>query len=210
MEDVLKRLEGYRALPLVRFDRPEDPLPLAKALDRGGLPCLAVTIRSGACLEGLEQLRQAMPEFLAGAGDIMNTGQGRRAIAAGARFLLSPVWEPSLVELGQRTGVPVIPGCATPTEIARAVGTGCSLLNFFPAGALGGIPVLEAVSGPFDQARFLVTNGVDRGNLLSYLASPKVTLCGVKWTAPVELVNSGRFDQIARLTGELAGLMGNG
>lgn len=83
-------------------------------------------------------------------------------------------------------------------------------LNFFPAGALGGIPVLEAVSGPFDQARFLVTNGVDRGNLLSYLASPKVTLCGVKWTAPVELVNSGRFDQIARLTGELAGLMGNG
>ena len=203
MKDPIKRLEGFRALPLVRIDAPETALPLAEALEKGGLPCLAATFRSAACLPGLRRIRQGLPDFLAGAGDIMDARQGRQAIEAGAEFLLSPILSPSLLELGRETGIPVIPGCATPTELAGALGAGCSLVNFFPAEALGGVQVLEAVSGPFDHARFLVSNGVDQRNFRDYLASPKVRVCGVKWIASVELVNGGRYEEIARLTGEL-------
>ncbi len=203
MKEILKRLEGYKALPLVRIDTPEAALPLAAALEKGGLPCLAVTFRSAGCLEGLRRIHQSLPGFLAGAGDIMDAEQGCRAIEAGAQFLLSPILEPSLLELGQETGIPVIPGCATPTEIAGAFRAGCGLINFFPAEALGGVRVLEAVSGPFDQALFLVSNGVNRENIREYLASPKVRVCGVKWIASVELVDSGRYEEITKLTGEL-------
>lgn len=203
MYAALEQLKCGRILPLVRLDTVSAAIPLAEALMDGGIFSMAVTIRSAACLEGVSSIKRKYPDFLVGIADLKNQLQAQLAVDAGADFLLSPIMSQELLAFSKEKQIPAIIGCCTPSEIAMALAGGAELLNFFPAAALGGVSALTAFSGPFDEAEFLVTNGVNESNIEEYFRCKKVKICGVKWIASVDLVNSEQFRRISELSAAL-------
>lgn len=181
-QDVLDRLRKDRMLPLERFDSATDALPLAEARRREGLSCMAVTVRSAACFEGLSKVREKFPDMVLGAADIRDPALIRRAADVGVDFVIMPVTRSDLIEACKKAEVLPVPGCCTPTEIDLALSCGSILLNFFPAEAVGGLKALTGISGPFDDAEFLVLNGVEPENIKTYLGFRKVVACGIKWS----------------------------
>lgn len=203
MSIILEYMMKNRALPLLRFDSLESVLPLADSLIKGGLPLAAVTIRSEACFEGIEIIREKHPKMIIGVGDIVNITQAEQSIERGAQFVLSPIVNREIIDYCINMNILVMPGCCTPTEIAVAMSYGAEVLNFFPNEALGGVSVMSAILGPFDDVKLIVTNGISETNLHDYLDNKKVKICGVKWIATPEMVNQGAFQEIVLRTKSL-------
>ena len=204
--NVLARLGEARVLPVVELDTSEAALPLAEALMAGGLPAAEITFRSEAAADSIGILRARFPDMLVGAGTVLDIGQVALAHRAGSQFVVTPGFNPAVVEACVGTGLPVLPGINNPTGVEQAMGFGLEAVKFFPAEASGGVSFLKALSGPYPSMRFLPTGGIGPDNLGSYLALPNVLACGGSWIVSPALVRAARFDEVARLAREAVAL----
>ena len=202
MDEILKEIEGYGIVPVVRIEKAADALPLGKALLAGGLPLAEITFRTAAAEEVIRTLTEGMPELIVGAGTVLTTEQAGKAIRAGASFIVSPGFNPKIVSFCREQGVPVIPGVNSPTQIEAAMECGLRVMKFFPAEESGGAAFLKAVAAPYEGIRFIPTGGINAANLVSYLSLKNVIACGGSWMVKGELISAGKFEEITRLTAE--------
>ncbi len=202
MQDILHQLETFGIIPVVVIERTRDALPLGQALAQGGLPVAEITLRTPAAAEAIRALARGLPEMLVGAGTILDVEQAKRAVEAGASFVVSPGFDAEIADWCLASGVPLLPGAATATEIMAVRKQGLRVVKFFPAEASGGAAALRALSEPFRDVRFVPTGGVNAQNLAGYLGQPFVAACGGSWMARKETIAAGRFDEITRLTRE--------
>lgn len=201
LSDVVAALRVARVLPVVVLDDADDARTLAGALRAGGISCAEVTFRTDAAEAGIMNMA-GLDDFLVGAGTVVSSDQVDRAVAAGASFIVSPGFSATVVHRARELGVPVFPGVATPTEIQMAFDSGQSILKLFPAEALGGVAMLDALAPPFPSVRFIPTGGIRISNLSSYLARPSVLAVGGSWMVKRSLVQQRRWTEVERLTSE--------
>ncbi len=202
MNDILKKIELLGVVPVVKIDDEKDALPLAEALIKGGLPAAEITFRTNAAEGAIKTISTAHPEMLVGAGTVLNTEQADKAMAAGAKFIVTPGFNEKVVRHCIDKGYPIVPGCPTPSDIELAIECGLDVVKFFPAENLGGIKMIQALAAPYVGVRFMPTGGINSGNIKSYLDSDKIVACGGSWMVKGDLISSGRFDEIERLTKE--------
>lgn len=200
------RLRAFGVVPVVTIGRASDASGLADALSAGGLPIAEITFRTDAAADAIAAIAKSQPDFLVGAGTVLDVPTLHRAIDAGASFIVAPGFNPAVVDSCLELGIPVIPGVSTPTEIEAAIARNLKLLKFFPAEAAGGLPFLTAVSAPYRGISFMPTGGINRGNLPAYLAKPFVAACGGSWIAGETAIAEHRFDEIAGITREAVAL----
>lgn len=202
MSNVLTELCGYGVVPVVVLNRAEDAKPLAEALVKGGLKCAEVTFRTEAAEESIRIMSSSFPEMLVGAGTVLTTEQVDRAVGAGAKFIVSPGFDPEVVDYCISKNIPVVPGCITPSEVAQGVKRGLEVLKFFPAEQAGGLAMIKAMSAPYTSVKFMPTGGISAKNLEEYLSFKKIVACGGSWMVKADLVDSGQYDKIEELTRE--------
>jgi 2-dehydro-3-deoxyphosphogluconate aldolase/(4S)-4-hydroxy-2-oxoglutarate aldolase len=200
--DFQEMLGTLGVVPVVEIPRADDAVPLAEALAAAGLPCAEITFRTASAAEAIAAIAATVPDFLVGAGTVLNVAHARTAVSAGARFLVSPGFDAETVEWARERGVPILPGVCTPSDIMRALACGVSLLKLFPAEAIGGVAYLKAVAAPFKDVRFVPTGGIGAGNLADYLAVPQVAACGGSWMVKKDVIAAGDFARIRALTAE--------
>lgn len=205
MGNVLEELAGYGVVPVVVLNRAEDAKPLAEALCRGGLKCAEVTFRTDAAEESIKIMSESFPDMLVGAGTVLTTSQVDRAVAAGAKFIVSPGFDPEVVDYCIDKNIPVVPGTITPSEVAQGVKRGLKLLKFFPAEQAGGLAMIKAMAAPYTMVRFMPTGGINARNLPDYLASDKIAACGGSWMVKASLVDNKEYDRIEEMTREAVG-----
>lgn len=202
MKNIYEQFQKMGVVPVVVLDDAKDALPLAKALVEGGLPCAEVTFRTEAAAESIRQMIEAYPEMLVGAGTVLTTEQVDEAVAAGAKFIVSPGFDPEIVDYCIEKKVPVLPGCATPSEVAQVVKRGLKVVKFFPAEQAGGIAMIKAMAAPYHTLKFMPTGGINQENLKDYLSFDKILCCGGSWMVKGDLIKAGAFDKICELTKE--------
>ncbi len=202
MNPVLEQFQKIGIIPVVKIERAEDAIPLAKALCEGGLPVAEVTFRTAAAKDAIVAMTNAFPEMLVGAGTVLTTQQVDDAVAAGAKFIVSPGLNPKVVRYCQEVGVPITPGVTSPTEIEQAIELGLNVVKFFPAEASGGLAKIKAMAAPYGNMMFMPTGGINAQNLTEYLDYPKVIACGGSWMVSSDLINKGDFAKIKQLTQE--------
>ncbi|MCL2126738.1 MAG: bifunctional 4-hydroxy-2-oxoglutarate aldolase/2-dehydro-3-deoxy-phosphogluconate aldolase [Treponema sp.] len=202
MHTVLSELGKIGIVPVIKIDDPEKAVPLAKALAEGGIPCTEITFRTEQGEEALRRITGELPDILAGAGTVLTADQADRAIGAGAKFIVSPGLNPKVVTRCMEKGVPVIPGCVSPSDIEKALEFGLEVIKFFPAEQAGGLEYIKAVSAPFPGIRFIPTGGIGAGNIAKYISFEKVLACGGSWMAESGLVSAGNFEKITVLARE--------
>ena len=206
MDPVLEVIGRHAIVPVVAIEDAEKAVPLARALKAGGLPLAEITFRTAAAKAAIQAITEAEPDVLVGAGTVLTPQQVDDAIAAGARFLVSPGCNPTTIRRAQERGIPITPGVCTPTDIETALELGLITLKFFPAESYGGLKTLKALAAPYGMVRFVPTGGITAANLADYLAFPKVHAIGGSWMVKADLIDQGRFDEIERLTREAVSL----
>ena len=202
MKNIYEQFQQMGVVPVVVLEDVKDALPLAKALVEGGLPCAEVTFRTEAATESIRQMAEAYPEMLVGAGTVLTTEQVDEAVAAGAKFIVSPGFDPEIVDYCIGKDISVLPGCATPSEVAQAVKRGLQVVKFFPAEQAGGIAMIKAMAAPYHTLKFMPTGGINQDNLKDYLSFDKILCCGGSWMVKENLIKAGAFDKICELTRE--------
>ena len=180
--------------------------PLARALVAGGLKALEVTMRTPAALDAMRAMADAAPDAVVGAGTLRSPADVKAAVAAGARFGVSPGLSPAVMDAAEDAGLPMLPGVATPSEAMAAAERGLEILKFFPAEANGGMPVLKAWASPLAGLDFCPTGGVGPGNAPDYLALSNVICVGGSWVAPSTMVRQGDWNGITNLARATASL----
>ena len=202
MSYIADKFEELGVIPVVVLENTKDALPLAKALMEGGLPCAEVTFRTEAAQESIRLMAQEYPDMLVGAGTVLTTKQVDEAIEAGAKFIVSPGFDPEIVNYCLEKEIPIFPGCVTPSEVAQAVKRGLKVVKFFPAEPAGGVAMIKAMAAPYNQLRFMPTGGIGTLNLKDYLGFDKIICCGGSWMVKVDLIKNGEFEKICNLTKE--------
>lgn len=203
--DVGTMFAGSRLVPVVVLDDAAHAAPLGDALVAGGLACAEITFRTAAAAAAIEVLAQRSG-FLVGAGTVVTTDQVDQAIAAGARFVVSPGLDPAVVTHCQERSVPVLPGIATASELQAAMRLGLGAVKFFPAEAMGGARTVKALAGPFPEMRFVPTGGISPDNLAGYLTQRHVLAVGGSWMVAPDLIRANDFATIAEDTRQAVAL----
>lgn len=200
MTELLTRISEIGVVPVIKLTNPErDALPLAEALCAGGVPAAEVTFRAAGAAKAIRAMSVAYPQMLVGAGTVLTTDQVKEAADAGAKFVVSPGFNPKTVEYCQSVGMPILPGCTTPSEIEIALGYGLEVLKFFPAEQSGGLAKIKAMSAPFFMVKFMPTGGISLKNLGTYLACPAILACGGSYMVTDELIENARWGEITAL-----------
>ena len=207
MSEMLKTIEGFGVVPVVVLNDAKDAAPLAKALCEGGLPCAEVTFRTEAAEESIRIMATEFPEMVIGAGTVLTIDQVDRAVGAGAKFIVSPGFDPEIVDYCISKNIPVLPGCITPSEVTQAVKRGLEVVKFFPAEQFGGVATIKALAAPFTSVRFMPTGGISAKNLADYLGFKKIIACGGSWMVKGDMVAAGEFDKIKEMTAEAVQLV---
>lgn len=197
--NALDRLKNVGVVPVVVLERAEDAVPVARAMLTGGVDVMEITFRTAAAAEAIRNVAAECPEMLVGAGTVVTVEQCEKAVALGAKFIVSPGFDGEIVDWCMERGVAVTPGCVTPTEIMAALKRGLSVVKFFPAGIYGGLKAMKALSAPFGQVKFIPTGGVSADNLAEYAAAPFVHAVGGSWLCPKADVAAGNFAHITEL-----------
>ena len=200
MNDMIKELYSIGLIPVINIENADDAVPLAKALIDGGLPAAEITFRTPCAAEAIKRIADAYPEMLVGAGTVLTTEQVDAAIAAGSKFLVSPGLNPKVTAYALSKGVPMLPGCANPSDVEAALELGLKTVKFFPAEAAGGLKMLKAMAAPYGQLTFMPTGGINADNLLDYLKFNKIVACGGSFMVADQLVKDKKWDEITALT----------
>lgn len=207
MSTVIEKISTLGVVPVVVLEDAKDAAPLAKALVEGGLPCAEVTFRTDAAEESIKIMTSEYPNMFVGAGTVLTMEQVDRAVAAGAKFIVSPGFDPEIVDYCLSKKIPVFPGCITPSEVAQAVKRGLKVVKFFPAEQFGGVATIKAMAAPYVGLKFMPTGGVSAKNLENYLSCDKIVACGGSWMVKGDLVKAGKFDEIKAMTEEAVKLV---
>lgn len=207
MSNIINEIYNIGIVPVIALDDVKDAKPLAKALYEGGLPCAEITFRTDAAEESIRIMSEEYPDMLVGAGTVLTTEQVDRAVAAGAKFVVSPGLNPKIVRYCVEKGIPILPGCANPSDVEQAIECGLEVVKFFPAEQAGGLNMIKAMSAPYTKMRFMPTGGINPTILNNYLDFPKIVACGGSWMCPKDLVAAGEFDKIKELTREAVNKM---
>lgn len=202
MKTLEEQFYDYAVVPVVVLDDAEDAAPLAEALVKGGIPCAEVTFRTEAAEESIRIMSEKYPEMLVGAGTILTVDQVDRAVAAGAKFIVSPGFDPEIVDYCLKKNIPVFPGCVSPSEVAQAVKRGLKVVKFFPAEQAGGLAMLKAMAAPYTMLKFMPTGGINTKNLKEYLGFSKILCCGGSWMVKGDMIKNKEFDKITEMTRE--------
>jgi 2-dehydro-3-deoxyphosphogluconate aldolase/(4S)-4-hydroxy-2-oxoglutarate aldolase len=206
MSEAFERIEKYGIVPVIKLEKAEQARALGRALIEGGLLVAEVTFRSSAATGAIALLRKEFPELLVGAGTVLTVEQVEAAIAAGAAFAVTPGFNPRIVDACIAKALPIVPGINSPSQIELALERGISLLKFFPAEASGGVKMLKALHGPYADARFVPTGGIDASNLASYLALSYVAAVGGSWMVKDDLIAAEAVPELAALCREAVAL----
>lgn len=185
--EIYNRIGKAAIIPVIKLERVEEAVPLARSLLAGGIPVAEVTFRTSAAVEGIAAIRREVPQMLVGAGTVLTTDQANAAIQAGAQFVVSPGSNGKIIDRVLAAGVAMIPGVATPSEIEAAMERGLNVLKFFPAEALGGVAMLKALAGPYPQMKFVPTGGISASNMKDYLHQKNVLAVGGSWMIQSDL-----------------------
>lgn len=207
MNPILEQLSKFGVVPVVVLNDAKDAEPLAKALCDGGLPCAEVTFRTAAAEESIRTMTEKYPEMLVGAGTVLTTEQVDRAVAAGAKFIVSPGFDPEIVDYCLEKEILVLPGCVTPSEVAQGVKRGLKILKFFPAEQYGGVATIKAMAAAYVGIQFMPTGGINPKNVKDYLACDKIFACGGSWMVKGDMIEAGEFDKIEALTKEAVAII---
>ena len=207
MNKTLEKIGELGIVPVVKIEKAEDALPLGRALINGDLPIAEITFRTSAAEESIKSLTKELPTLLVGAGTVLTIEQVKKAVSAGAKFIVSPGFNPKVVDYCIENSVPITPGINNPTQIEMALERGIKVVKFFPAEASGGLSLLASMSAPYSEIKFIPTGGINLNNLTSYLSNKKVHACGGSWMVKTDLISSGNFNEITRITKEAVSIM---
>jgi len=202
MDEVLETIAARRLVPVVKIENSRDAVPLGRALLDGGLPIAEITFRTAAAEGAIQAMTTELPDLLVGAGTVLTVDQVESAVKAGARFMVAPGFNPTVVDYCLAHNIPVVPGINNPSQIERALERQLKVVKFFPAEASGGLPFLKAVAAPYGDMLFMPTGGINQQNLLDYLAFPRVVACGGSWMVDTGLISAGNFAEITRRSRE--------
>lgn len=202
MNKVLEEIQNYGLVPVVVLNDAADAIPVAKALCDGGLPVAEVTFRTDAAEESIRLISKEFPNMLVGAGTVLTTEQVDRAVNAGAKFIVSPGFNPNVVKYCIDKNIPVAPGCNNPSNMEQAMEMGLDVVKFFPAEQSGGVKAIKAMAAPYVNLKFMPTGGINAKNLADYLSFNKIIACGGSWMVSGDLVKNKEFDKIEALTKE--------
>ena len=197
---MFELIRGYKIVPVVKIDDAEKAVPLAKALIDAGLPVAEITYRTAAAQESIRRIAEAFPQMLVGAGTVLTTQQVDSAISAGAKFIVSPGFNPKVTSYAMEKGITMIPGICTPTELEAAMELGLRTLKFFPAEQAGGASFIKAIGAPYGDVSFIPTGGISESNMKEYLSLKNVLAIGGSWMVKSDLIANDEFAKITELT----------
>lgn len=200
--EVLNKLSAIGLVPVVAINDADKAVDLAKALIKGGLPCAEVTFRTAAGEEAIRRIAKECPQMIVGAGTVLTVEQAQRAIKAGAAFIVSPGFDRSVVQWCLDNKVPVCPGLNSASLVQEAISMGLEAVKLFPAEQCGGTGMLNALSGPFAQMKFMPTGGVNTKNLTDYAKCKNVFAIGGSWMVKADLINAEKWDEIIAICRE--------
>ncbi|MDA3835386.1 MAG: bifunctional 4-hydroxy-2-oxoglutarate aldolase/2-dehydro-3-deoxy-phosphogluconate aldolase [Spirochaetales bacterium] len=201
-------IQKAKVVPVIKLEKAKDALPLMDALQSGGLPIAEITFRTSAAAQAISLVRKHRPEIFLGAGTVLTLEQAQEAVDAGAAFIVSPGFNPELVHWCIKGNIPIVPGVNSPTQVEMGLRKGLKVLKFFPAEASGGIAMLKALGSVY-EVEFMPTGGISQKNILSYLALPSVIACGGTWMVKADLISSGNYEEITKITREAVELVKN-
>lgn len=205
--EMISRFKQLGVIPVITVKNPNKAERLAHALENGGLPAAEVTFRTPGAAEVIKRMKQACPNMLVGAGTVLTKAQIDEAIDAGAAFIVSPGLNPTNVAYCIEKNIPVLPGVSSAGDIERGLSLGLTALKFFPAEAAGGLPMLKALSAPYNMVKFMPTGGIKPNNLKDYLKHDFILACGGTWVAPEAAIEADDFQKIETLAREAAGIV---
>lgn len=200
--NILQEIKEIGLVPVIKIDDLEDALPLAKALCEGGLPVAEITFRTNLAKEAMHRIHETYPKMLIGAGTVLTKEQVDDAMNAGAKFIVSPGLNPNIVKYCQEKRIPILPGCASASDIERALELGLTTVKFFPAEQLGGLKMIQALSAPYTQISFMPTGGINAENIKEYIQNERIVACGGTWMIDAKALKEKNFDKIKELTKE--------
>lgn len=196
---AMERFANSIVVPVVVLDKAEDAVPTARAMAAGGIDTMEITFRTACAPEAIKAVAENCPEVLVGAGTVVNLEQCKLALEMGAKFIVSPGFSEEIVAYCVEHGVPVAPGCVTPTEIMGALKYGLKMVKFFPANVYGGLSAMKNLSAPFVGMKFLPTGGVNNSNIKEYYDAPFIHAVGGSWVCPKADIAAGNWDKITQL-----------
>lgn len=206
-EQIVEKLKQFKVIPVIAVDNAEDILPLVGILSDKGLPVAEITFRSSAAEEAIRLVRKQYPNVFIAAGTVLTSEQVIAAKNAGADCIVTPGFNPKIVELCQDIGLPIIPGVNNPMSIEAALEYGISAVKFFPAEASGGVQMIKALLGPYSHLQIMPTGGISVANIQNYLSIPNVIACGGSWFVDKSLISSQNWQEIERLTTDIVKLV---
>ena len=199
MNEILQTISRIGIVPVIAIEDADKAVPLARALAEGGLPAAEVTFRTAAGEEAIRRIAAEVPDVLVGAGTVLTKEQVDRALDAGAKFIVSPGFNPEIVKYGISKGALMVPGTATGGEMEQAMALGLEVVKFFPAEQNGGVEKLKALAGPYRNLRWMPTGGVNTKNMLDYLSFDHIVACGGTWMVKKDLIEGERWEEITRI-----------
>lgn len=206
-EQIIEKLRQLKVVPVIAVDETQDILPLVKTLSDNGLPVAEITFRSAAGEEAIRLTRQHFPDVLIAAGTVLTPAQVVAAKNAGADCIVTPGFNPNIVKLCQELKLPITPGVNNPMSIEAALELGIQAVKFFPAEASGGVKMIKALLGPYNNLQIMPTGGISPANIKDYLAIPNVVACGGSWFVDKALIKAKDWDEIGRLVREIVVLV---
>ncbi|MCI7623040.1 MAG: bifunctional 4-hydroxy-2-oxoglutarate aldolase/2-dehydro-3-deoxy-phosphogluconate aldolase [Clostridiales bacterium] len=198
-EQIMKRIRLCGVVPVATISEVDKAVPLAEAMVKGGIDVVEVTFRTAAAADAIRQISSKCPEMLVGAGTVITLEQCRLAVECGANFIVAPGFDPEVVKWCVDNGIPIVPGCVTPSEIMAAMKLGLEVVKFFPANIYGGLTAIKALSGPFPKMKFIPTSGMNADNLAEYIRAPFIYAVGGSWVCPKGEIDNGNFEKITAL-----------
>lgn len=201
-KDIINRLENIGVIPTAVLDCPEHAVPLAKALKKGGIDTVEVTLRTEFAIDGISEIKKALPDFIVGAGTVLNKEQAQKSVRSGADYIVSPGLDEETVRWCIDEEIPVIPGCMSATEVQKAVAMGLKILKFFPAESSGGVKTCKSLSAPYKMVRFVPTGGINLNNISDYLNCSCIFAIGGGWVCGNANIASENWDAITETAKE--------
>lgn len=198
--NVYQKIKELKLIPVAVINNADDAVPLGEALIEAGLPIIEVTFRTEAAVESIKRLTKKIPEIIVGAGTVLKVDQVKDVIKTGAHFIVTPGFNPKIVDYCIQVKIPIIPGVNTPTMVEWALEKGLRIVKFFPANLSGGPDMLKSLAGPYPEMKFVPTGGINTDTIIEYLKLSNVIACGGSWIVKKDLISLGQFEEIKRLT----------